>query len=191
MYAANGIDLTRINPPSSAQNQHDHGAGCPTHPMDIEMEKQAVSPIGASGCDVWTLARIAGHSNTRQSMRYVHPSEDTVFGAMERVGGHKTGHNAVGCRSAIVGPGIRPARSRHTHCHNFFGLRACPSETVPAGGSDGRSGIVPDVHCRLFQRGRTRLPGKCEGTSTNFTGNRELGERAKGFLHLFRLTISD
>jgi integrase len=48
--------------------------------------------LGESGCDVWTLARIAGHSNTRQSMRYVHPSEASVFGAMERVGGHKTGH---------------------------------------------------------------------------------------------------
>ncbi len=48
--------------------------------------------LGESGCDVWTLARIAGHCNTRQSMRYVHPSEDSVFGAMERVGRHKTGH---------------------------------------------------------------------------------------------------
>jgi integrase len=30
--------------------------------------------LGESGCDVWTLARIAGHSNIRISQRYVHPS---------------------------------------------------------------------------------------------------------------------
>jgi integrase len=50
--------------------------------------------LGESGCDAWTLARIAGHGNTRQSMRYVHPSEDSVFGAMERISGHNTGHSA-------------------------------------------------------------------------------------------------
>jgi integrase len=54
--------------------------------------------LGESGCDVWTLARIAGHSNIKQSSRYVHPSDDAVLGAMERMGGksggHKIGHNA-------------------------------------------------------------------------------------------------
>ena len=29
---------------------------------------------GESGSDVWTLARMAGHSNIRISKRYVHPS---------------------------------------------------------------------------------------------------------------------
>ena len=48
--------------------------------------------LGESGCDAWTLARIAGHSNIRQSSRYVHPSDDAVLGAMERMGGHKIGH---------------------------------------------------------------------------------------------------
>jgi Phage integrase family len=55
--------------------------------------------LGESGCDVWTLARIAGHSNIKQSSRYVHPSDDAVLGAMERMGGksgaHKIGHNAI------------------------------------------------------------------------------------------------
>ena len=49
--------------------------------------------LGESGCDVWTLARIAGHSQIQISSRYVHPSEDAMFVAMSRLGGHKTGHS--------------------------------------------------------------------------------------------------
>jgi integrase len=50
--------------------------------------------LGESGCDVWTLARVAGHSSISISARYVHPSEDAVLDAMERLGGHNSGHNA-------------------------------------------------------------------------------------------------
>jgi integrase len=49
--------------------------------------------LGQSGCDVWTLARIAGHSSINISARYVHPSEDAVLDAISRLGGHKIGHN--------------------------------------------------------------------------------------------------
>jgi len=49
--------------------------------------------LGASGCDVWTLARIAGHSSIGISARYVHPSEDAVLTAMSRLGGHNSGHS--------------------------------------------------------------------------------------------------
>jgi integrase len=49
--------------------------------------------LGESGCDAWTLARIAGHSSVAMSTRYVHPSEDAVFTAVERLGGHKIGHS--------------------------------------------------------------------------------------------------
>ena len=49
--------------------------------------------LGESGCDVWTLARIAGHSSIGISARYVHPSEDAVLDAISRLGGHKIGHN--------------------------------------------------------------------------------------------------
>jgi integrase len=49
--------------------------------------------LGESGCDVWTLARIAGHSAIGISARYVHPSEDAMFAAMSRLGGHKIGHS--------------------------------------------------------------------------------------------------
>lgn len=48
--------------------------------------------LGESGCDVWTLARIAGHSNIGISQRYVHPSEDAVLNALSKLGGHNSGH---------------------------------------------------------------------------------------------------
>ena len=49
--------------------------------------------LGQSGCDVWTLARIAGHASITISSRYVHPSEDAVLDAILRLGGHKIGHS--------------------------------------------------------------------------------------------------
>ena len=52
--------------------------------------------LGESGCDAWTLARIAGHSSIAMSGRYVHPSEDAVLNAMSRLGGHNSGHSDMG-----------------------------------------------------------------------------------------------
>lgn len=49
--------------------------------------------LGQSGCDAWTLARIAGHASINISARYVHPSEEAVLNAMSRLGGHKIGHS--------------------------------------------------------------------------------------------------
>lgn len=49
--------------------------------------------LGESGCDAWTLARIAGHSSIAMSTRYVHPSEEAVFTALEKLSGHKFGHS--------------------------------------------------------------------------------------------------
>jgi integrase len=48
--------------------------------------------LGESGCDAWTLARVAGHSSIAISNRYVHPSEDAVLAAISRLGGHNFGH---------------------------------------------------------------------------------------------------
>jgi integrase len=48
--------------------------------------------LGESGCDAWTLARIAGHSSITISARYVHPSEDAVLAAVEKLSRHKIGH---------------------------------------------------------------------------------------------------
>jgi integrase len=50
--------------------------------------------LGESGCDVWTLARVAGHSNISISQRYVHPFEDAVLNALSRLAGHNSGHTA-------------------------------------------------------------------------------------------------
>jgi integrase len=38
---------------------------------------------GASGMDAWTLARLAGHSNIRQSMTYVHPRTQHIENAIQ------------------------------------------------------------------------------------------------------------
>jgi len=50
--------------------------------------------LGMSGIDVWTFARIAGHSNIRMSERYVHPNDDAVLAAMESTGRQVFGHGA-------------------------------------------------------------------------------------------------
>jgi hypothetical protein len=49
--------------------------------------------LGQSGCDAWTLARIARHASINISVRYVHPSEDAVQDAISRLGEHKIGHS--------------------------------------------------------------------------------------------------
>ena len=51
--------------------------------------------LGESGCDAWTLARIAGHSSVAMSARYVHPSEDAVLAALDRLSGHNFGHSGI------------------------------------------------------------------------------------------------
>jgi len=61
-----------------------------SQPFSIYCEK---FPLGESGCDAWTLARIAGHSSVAMSTRYVHPSEDAVLAAVERLAGHNIGHS--------------------------------------------------------------------------------------------------
>lgn len=53
---------------------------------------------GNSGMDAWTLARLAGHSNIRQSMTYVHPSDRALHAAIDRMtldvqGGDVSGDN--------------------------------------------------------------------------------------------------
>jgi len=49
--------------------------------------------LGESGCDVWTLAGVAGHANITMSQRYVHPSEDAVLNALSRLSGHNSEHS--------------------------------------------------------------------------------------------------
>jgi integrase len=49
--------------------------------------------LGESGCDTWTLARIAGHSTIAMSSRYVHPSAERVLDAVYNLGGHNSRHS--------------------------------------------------------------------------------------------------
>jgi integrase len=42
--------------------------------------------LGEAGCDVYTLCRIAGWSNIKMALRYVHPSDDAVLNAFARLG---------------------------------------------------------------------------------------------------------
>src|SRR6201987_4089920 len=56
--------------------------------------------LGESGCDSWTLARMAGHSSVAISARYVHPSEDKLLEAISRLGGHNSGHIQLEQQSA-------------------------------------------------------------------------------------------
>jgi integrase len=59
--------------------------------------------LGESGCDAWTLARIAGHSSVAISTRYVHPSEDAVLKALDSFAGHKIGHSVEAAGSYLLG----------------------------------------------------------------------------------------
>ncbi len=58
--------------------------------------------LGESGCDAWTLARIAGHSSVAMSARYVHPSEDAVLAALDRLTGHNFGHNEKTAKKTLA-----------------------------------------------------------------------------------------
>ena len=77
--------------PSSLRKQHDKAFQTiaeqakqnerrPVRPFVLySFRHTCLMRLGASGCDVWTLARIAGHSPIAISARYVHPSEDAVW----------------------------------------------------------------------------------------------------------------
>jgi integrase len=80
--------------PCSLKKQHAKALGLSNvRPFVLySLRHTFLTRLGAAGCDVWTLARIAGHSSIAISGRYVHPSGDTVLAAMEKLSGHKTGH---------------------------------------------------------------------------------------------------
>jgi integrase len=81
--------------PSSLKKQHLKAlAASKVRPFVLySLRHTFLTRLGESGCDTWTLARIAGHSSIAISSRYVHPSHDSVLAAVERLGGHKIGHN--------------------------------------------------------------------------------------------------
>lgn len=69
--------------------------------------------LGASGCDVWTLMALAGHSSITMSSRYVHPHADTIDRAFAAFAGtpaktiaipgrHKTRHTQKRLKGEIA-----------------------------------------------------------------------------------------
>ena len=89
--------------PCSLKKQHSKALGLSkVRPFVLySLRHTFLTRLGASGCDAWTLARIAGHSSVAISARYVHPSEDSVFAALERLGGHNPGHTPEKAEIAI------------------------------------------------------------------------------------------
>jgi integrase len=65
----------------------------------------ALTMLAESGCDAFTLARIAGHSSITITQRYIHPQADAIerafgrlgagddSGKLQRLGGHNFGHS--------------------------------------------------------------------------------------------------
>jgi integrase len=79
---------------SSLKKQHGRALRVPgVRPFVLySLRHTFLTRLGESGCDAWTLGRIAGHSSIGISARYVHPSEEAMLDAMSRLGGHKSGH---------------------------------------------------------------------------------------------------
>jgi integrase len=96
--------------PSSLKKQHSNALRLSkVRPFVLySLRHTFLTRLGQSGCDVWTLARVAGHSSIAISARYVHPSEDAVLEAMERLGGHNFGHSG---KLALLGKGVDPVLS--------------------------------------------------------------------------------
>ena len=57
--------------------------------------------LGDSGVDAWTLMRIAGHSNIKQSVTYCHSSDKSVHAAISGLGngGYKSGYSQKSVKS--------------------------------------------------------------------------------------------
>jgi integrase len=81
--------------PSSLRKQHQNALRtCKVRPFVLySLRHSFLTRLAESGCDVWTLSRIAGHASLTMSQRYIHPSQDAVLDAIARLGGHKIGHS--------------------------------------------------------------------------------------------------
>jgi hypothetical protein len=96
---------------SSIKKQHAKALGASkVRPFVLySLRHTFLTRLGESGCDAWTLARIAGHSSVAMSTRYVHPSEDAVLSAVERLGGHRIGHSQESTNLQSTAPKALPA----------------------------------------------------------------------------------
>jgi integrase len=84
--------------PSSIKKQHGNALKLSgVQPFVLySLRHSFLTRLGASGCDAWSLSRIAGHSTIAMSTRYVHPQADVMLSAMDRLtsnDGHSFGHS--------------------------------------------------------------------------------------------------
>lgn len=73
--------------PSTVRKHHDEAleASGVTPFVLYTLRHTFLTRLGESGCDVWTLARIAGHSTIAMSARYVHPGTGAVLNMFTRM----------------------------------------------------------------------------------------------------------
>jgi integrase len=82
----------------------------------------ALTRLAESGCDAFTLARIAGHSSITITQRYCHPQAEAVERAFAKLSsGHNFGHSeenreengseVIGAKGGTRTPTVLPARS--------------------------------------------------------------------------------
>jgi integrase len=80
----------------SIADNHKEGKSVALKPFPpYVLRHTALTRLGESGCDAFTLARIAGHSNIGMTMRYVHPQAEAIqraFDNLAKSGRHKIGH---------------------------------------------------------------------------------------------------
>src|SRR2546429_4830768 len=87
----------------TAKDQHKRALDCANakakgkkelkHFQPYVLRHTALTRLGEAGCDVFTLARIAGHSSITTTQRYVHPQSAAVELAFQKLvtqGGHPT-----------------------------------------------------------------------------------------------------
>jgi integrase len=95
------LTFRTANAAIAEQNQREH-----THDKELvpwvlySFRHTFLTRLGQSGCDAWTLARIAGHASIAISSRYVHPSQDAVSNAMFRLSGHNIRHSDVEAKNS-------------------------------------------------------------------------------------------
>lgn len=86
-----------VFPSNSAEGHLNDNTSKDQHALALERSKvkrfepyilrhTALTRLAESGCDVFTLARIAGHSSITITQRYVHPQKDAVERAFAVVG---------------------------------------------------------------------------------------------------------
>jgi integrase len=95
---------------SSAKQWHDKAlklsSVAPFEPYCLR--HTALTKLAEAGCDVFTLARIAGHSSIAITQRYVHPQSEAVELAFQKVvthgghlGNHTSDHTTQSCETTI------------------------------------------------------------------------------------------